>query len=137
MNTGTDPKAEWLHLPSKRLEIFPLESATSFASRLARLKGAPSLAGWCTDVGIVPSDLTAGRNSALLQLAHLGDIDLCLLTHHAVIDKGRHGARLLGQDMRAGALSWGRFGHAQPAYGMTLGPTRSALFRCLVAQYGR
>jgi hypothetical protein len=108
MNTGSDPNTEWLRLPSKRLEIFPLESATSFASRLARLKGAPSLVNWCEDVGVGRSDLMAGRNSALAQLARLGDIDLGLLTHHAVIQKGRHGARLLGQDMRAGALSWGR-----------------------------
>jgi len=91
MNTGTDPKDEWLQLPSKRLEIFPLESATSFASRLARLKGAPSLAGWCTDVGIVPSDLTAGRRAALARLAQLGEIDLGVLSHHAVLGvQSRH-----------------------------------------------
>ena len=105
MNAGGDPRDDWLHRPSKRLEIFPLESATSFASRLARLKGAPSLASWCADVGIGRSDLMAGRSSALARLAQLGEIDLDLLTHHAVIDKGRHGARLLGQDMRAGAIS--------------------------------
>lgn len=108
MNTGLDAKDEWLNRPSKRLEIYPLESATSFASRLARLKGAPSLTNWCADVGIGRSDLMAGRSSALARLAHLGNIDLDLLTHHAVMDKGRHGARLLGQDMRAGALSWGQ-----------------------------
>ena len=108
MNARSDQKDEWLHRPSKPLEIYPLESATSFASRLARLKGAPSLTNWCADVGISRSDLMAGRSSALVRLAHLGNIDLDLLTHHAVMDKGRHGARLLGQDMRAGALSWGQ-----------------------------
>lgn len=138
MNAGSDPKDEWLHLPSKRLEIFPLESARSFASRLARLKGAPSLASWCADVGIGRSDLMAGRSSALGRLAHLGNIDLDLLTHHAVMDKGRHGARLLGQDMRGLAPSHGvRCGRAPPACATTLARTHSARCRCLGARLGR
>ncbi len=119
MDARSDPKDEWFDRPSKRLAIYPLESATSFASRLARLKGAPSLTNWCADVGIGRSDLMAGRSSALARLAHLGNIDLDLLTHHAVMDRGRHGARLLGQDMRAGALSWGQV-RASPARGFVM-----------------
>lgn len=119
MDARSDPKDEWFDRPSKRLAIYPLESATSFASRLARLKGAPSLTNWCADVGIGRSDLMAGRSSALARLAHLGNIDLDLLTHHAVMDRGRHGERLLGQDMRAGALSWGQV-RASPARGFVM-----------------
>ncbi|RGP36140.1 hypothetical protein D1012_17225 [Pseudotabrizicola alkalilacus] len=87
------------------MEIFPLESATSVASHLARQKGAPSLASWCTDVGIALSDLTAGQRVALARLAQLGEVDIGVLSHHAVIDKGRHGVLLLGHDMRGCALS--------------------------------
>ena len=51
------------------------ESATSFASRLARRNGVPRLIAFCSDVGIDYLALVNGDPVEIQRLAVLGDID--------------------------------------------------------------
>ncbi|MDF2143280.1 TniQ family protein [Paenirhodobacter sp. CAU 1674] len=55
-----------------RVEFRPGESATSFASRLARRNGAPRLITFCSDVGIDYFNLVNGGPEDIARLAGLG-----------------------------------------------------------------
>lgn len=58
-----------------RVDYVPGESATSFASRLARRKGVPRLVPFCSDIGIDYGQLTNGAPTEIERLAALGGTD--------------------------------------------------------------
>jgi hypothetical protein len=57
------------------VEHFPGETATSVASRLALLNGAPRLIAFCSDIGISHSGLTNGREQEVRDIAALAGHD--------------------------------------------------------------
>lgn len=80
----------------KRIELMPMESATSFLSRIAALKRAPSVSDFCYDIGLSLADVRLGRPAAIARLAKLGEVDPDQLAYQSCTRLSAIDVRILG-----------------------------------------